>query len=117
MISRAAIQRQAQRALRQSWQQSARGYASPASGSLAYQQGDANGVKYAGRDYAGPVTTLALVSKAGTRHQSLPGLAEALERYAFRVGQEIVETWDGRTNWTYNTEHRETFDPADTTRI
>ncbi|KAF2162064.1 hypothetical protein M409DRAFT_27443 [Zasmidium cellare ATCC 36951] len=84
MISRAAIQRQAQRALRQSWQPSTRGYASPASGSLAYQQGDANGIKYASRDYAGPVTTLALVSKAGTRHQILPGVAEGLERYAFR---------------------------------
>lgn len=92
MISRVAIQRQAQRALRQSWQQSTRGYASPASGSLAYQQGDANGIKYASRDYAGPVTTLALVSKAGTRHQILPGLAEGLERYAFRVRQETLDT-------------------------
>jgi hypothetical protein len=59
--------------------------AAPASGSFAYQTGDAAGTKYASRDLTGPTTTLALVSKAGTRFQTLPGLTEGLEKFAFRV--------------------------------
>lgn len=62
-----------------------RGLASPASGSFQYQTGEASGLKYASRDFAGPTTTLALVSKAGTRYQPLPGLTEGLANYAFRV--------------------------------
>ncbi|CAK3878243.1 Cytochrome b-c1 complex subunit 2, mitochondrial [Lecanosticta acicola] len=85
MIARSAIQRQTQRALRQSWNQSTRGYAATTSGSLQYQQGDSNGIKFASRDNAGVVSSVALVSKAGTRYQTLPGLAEALVRYAFRT--------------------------------
>lgn len=83
MIARSAISRQAQRAARQSWQQS-RNYAA-ATGSLAYQTGDANGIKVASRDQPGAVSTLALVTKAGTRYEPVPGLAEALQRYAFKV--------------------------------
>lgn len=84
MIARSALQRHAHRALRFSSPQATRGYAS-ASGSLQYQQGDSNGIKFASRDNAGAVSSIALVSKAGTRYQTLPGLAEALDRYAFRV--------------------------------
>lgn len=62
-----------------------RGLASPSSGSFDYQSGEASGVKFASRDLAGPTSTLALVAKAGTRYQPLPGLAEGLEKYAFRV--------------------------------
>jgi len=62
-----------------------RGLASPASGSFQYQTGEAAGVKFASRDLSGPTATVALVAKAGTRYQSLPGLAEGLEKYAFRV--------------------------------
>jgi ubiquinol-cytochrome c reductase core subunit 2 len=59
--------------------------AAPASGSFQYQTGDAKGVKFASRDLSGPTTTLALVSRAGTRYQLLPGLTEGLEKFAFRV--------------------------------
>jgi len=62
-----------------------RGLAAPASGSFAYEQGNASGVKFASRDMAGPTTTLAVVSRAGTRYQPLPGLAEGLEKFAFKV--------------------------------
>jgi ubiquinol-cytochrome c reductase core subunit 2 len=62
-----------------------RGLAAPASGSFQYQAGDAAGVKFASRDYAGATTTLALVARAGTRYQPLPGLTEALQHFAFRV--------------------------------
>lgn len=87
MLSRSAIGRQAQRVARRSWQQptNRRGLAAPASGSFQYETGDAQGIKLASRDMAGPTTTLALVSKAGTRYQPLPGLTEGLERFAFRV--------------------------------
>ncbi|KAI9652319.1 MAG: ubiquinol-cytochrome c reductase core subunit 1 [Alyxoria varia] len=61
-----------------------RGLAAPASGSFQYQTGEVEGVKYASRDLAGPTTTLALVAKAGSRYQPMPGLAEGLEKYAFR---------------------------------
>jgi ubiquinol-cytochrome c reductase core subunit 2 len=62
-----------------------RGLAAPASGSFQYQSGEAKGVKFASRDFAGPTTTLALVAKAGTRYQTLPGLTEGLANFAFRV--------------------------------
>ncbi|KAJ9641983.1 ubiquinol-cytochrome c reductase core subunit 1 [Coniosporium apollinis] len=87
MLSRSSFGRQAQRALqRQCRAQPAnrRGLAAPASGSFNYDTGDASGIKYASRDMSGPTTTLALVSKAGTRYQYLPGLTEGLEKYAYR---------------------------------
>ncbi|QIX01766.1 hypothetical protein AMS68_007283 [Peltaster fructicola] len=83
MLSRSSLCRQAQRAARQSFQQR-RGLAAPASGSFEYQTGDAQGIKYAARDIPGPVATLAIVTKAGTRYQPLPGLTEGLQRYAFK---------------------------------
>jgi len=61
-----------------------RGYASASSASLNYTVSEASGLKVASRDLAGPVTTLAIVSKAGTRYQSAPGLTEGLNRYAFK---------------------------------
>ena len=57
-----------------------------ASGSFRYETGEADGVKYASRDFAGPTTTLAVVAKAGTRYQILPGFTEGLEKFAFKVG-------------------------------
>lgn len=87
MLSRTTACRGAQRAARQQAVRPAqrRGLAAPASGSFQYTQGEAKGVKYASRDFAGPTTTLALVSKAGTRFQPLPGLTEGLANFAFRV--------------------------------
>lgn len=63
-----------------------RGLAAPASGTFSYETGEVSGVKHASRALAGPTTTLAIVAKAGTRYQPLPGLAEGLEKFAFRVG-------------------------------
>ncbi|KAF2716422.1 LuxS/MPP-like metallohydrolase [Polychaeton citri CBS 116435] len=84
MLSRATLGRQAQRAARRSWQQQSRGLAAPASGSFQYETSEVNGVKTASRDQPGPLTTLAIVSQAGTRFQTLPGLTEGLEKYAFK---------------------------------
>ncbi|KAF2179102.1 LuxS/MPP-like metallohydrolase [Zopfia rhizophila CBS 207.26] len=86
MFPRTSVCRGAQRAIRRQAQQpiQRRGLAAPASGSFQYQSGDAKGVKFASRDFAGPTTTLALVSKAGTRYQLFPGLTEGLEKFAFR---------------------------------
>jgi len=87
MISRSSLGRSAQLALRrQSCAQPAnrRGLAAAASGSFQYETGDATGVKIASRDLAGPTTTLAVVAKAGTRYQFLPGLSEGLEKFAFK---------------------------------
>jgi ubiquinol-cytochrome c reductase core subunit 2 len=88
MLSRSSLGRSAERTIRR--QRCAhlvhkRGLAAPASGSFQYQTGDASGVKFASRDLAGPTTTLALVSKAGTRYQPLPGLTEGLEKFGFSV--------------------------------
>lgn len=85
MVLRHSLGRHASRQLRPQSYVTRRGLAAPASGSFQYQTGEAGGVKYASRDLAGPTTTLALVSRAGTRYQPLPGLAEGLEKYAFRV--------------------------------
>lgn len=95
MLSRTAL---ARRALRQCQPTNRRGLAAPASGSFQYQTGDAEGIKYASRDIPGPVTSLALVSKAGTRFESLPGLAESLQRYAFKV-KPIRKVKDTRWDW------------------
>ncbi|KAF2016743.1 LuxS/MPP-like metallohydrolase [Aaosphaeria arxii CBS 175.79] len=86
MFPRSTVCRGAQSAVRRSAVHPAqrRGLAAPASGSFQYQSGDAKGVKFASRDFAGPTTTLALVSKAGTRYQPLPGLTEGLAAFAFR---------------------------------
>ena len=87
MLSRSAFGRQTQRALRQQWQQPAsrRGLAAPASGTFQYETGTASGVKFASRDIPGPTTQLALVSQAGTRFETLPGLTIGLQSYAFKV--------------------------------
>jgi hypothetical protein len=66
-----------------------RGYASASSASLNYTVSEASGLKVASRDLAGPVTTLAIVSKAGTRYQPAPGLTEGLNRYAFKVRKSL----------------------------
>jgi len=89
MLSRSAIGRQAQRAVRNQWQQPAsrRGLAAPASGSFQYETGNAAGVKYAARDMPGPTTHLALVSQAGTRFETAPGLTVGLQSFAFKVRQ------------------------------
>ncbi|KAF2840392.1 ubiquinol-cytochrome C reductase complex core protein-like protein 2 [Patellaria atrata CBS 101060] len=86
MLSRSSLGRGAQRALRRqccSQPTNRRGLAAPASGSFAYQTGDSSGIKVATRDLWGPTTTLALVAKAGTRYEPLPGLAQGLEKFAF----------------------------------
>lgn len=84
MLSRSALGRHTQRAARRSWQQQNRGLAAPASGSFTYESGDAQGIKFASRDIPGPVSSLAIVAKAGTRYQAFPGLTEALQLYAFK---------------------------------
>jgi ubiquinol-cytochrome c reductase core subunit 2 len=90
MISRSAIGRNAQLALRrQCCVQPAnrRGLAAAVSGStsFSYETTDVGGVKVASRDVAGPTTKLAVVAKAGTRYQSAPGLTAGLQRFAFKV--------------------------------
>lgn len=91
MLSRSAIGRQSQRVCRPQWQAaSRRGLASPASGSFSYETGSAAGVKFASRDLPGPTTQLALVSQAGTRFESLPGLALGLQSYAFKVSTAAI---------------------------
>ena len=59
--------------------------ATAASGSFSYETGDAGGVRFASRDLPGPTTHLAVVAKAGTRYQPLPGFSEGLEKFSFKV--------------------------------
>lgn len=90
MASPASLGSRALRASRRQFSvpvlQQRRGLAAAASGSFGYETGEANGVKYASRDLPGPTTTLTVVAKAGTRYQPLPGLTDALEKFAFKVG-------------------------------
>jgi ubiquinol-cytochrome c reductase core subunit 2 len=101
MIARSSIGRTAQLAVRrQSCAQpvNRRGLAAAVSGStsFSYKNADVNGVKVASRDVAGPTTKLAVIAKAGTRYQSLPGLTTGLELFAFKVQHH----WDGcRKRW------------------
>lgn len=61
--------------------------ASAASGSFVYETGTSQGVKFASRDMPGPTTQLAVVAKAGSRYQLLPGYADGLEKFAFKSTQ------------------------------
>ena len=86
MISRATLARVGQRALqRHANPETRRCFATPASGSFSYETGDAAGIKIASRDLPGPTTHLAVVAKAGTRYEPLPGFSEALEKFSFKV--------------------------------
>lgn len=86
MISRATLARTGQRALqRHPKPGDRRCLATPASGSFSYEIGDAAGIKIASRDLPGPTTHLAVVAKAGTRYEPLPGFSEALEKFSFKV--------------------------------
>jgi ubiquinol-cytochrome c reductase core subunit 2 len=90
MISRSAIGRNAQLALRRQCcakPTNRRGLAAAASGStsFSYETADVGGVKVASRDVAGPTTKLAVIAKAGTRYQPAPGLTSGLEGFAFKV--------------------------------
>ncbi|KAF9878526.1 peptidase M16 inactive domain-containing protein [Colletotrichum karsti] len=90
MISRPTLARSAQQALRQSSCArtiSGRRFASTSAGSGVFETADAGGVKVAARDSQGPTTKLAIVAKAGTRYQPLPGLAAGLESFAFKNTQ------------------------------
>lgn len=91
MFSRSALSRGAQLAARrQGCSQLAqrRAYAAAASSApsaLTYDTTEVAGVKVATRDSHGPTTKLAIVAKAGTRYQPVPGLTVGLEEFAFKV--------------------------------
>ncbi|KFY04652.1 hypothetical protein V491_09284, partial [Pseudogymnoascus sp. VKM F-3775] len=91
MISRSAIGQTAQRVVRrQCCAQPAnrRGFAAATgSTSFSYESADVNGIKVASRDVAGHTTKLAVVAKAGTRYELLPGLTAGLEQFAFKNTQ------------------------------
>lgn len=84
MLSRSTFGRNAPRALQTV--ASRRAMASAASG-FQYDISESAGVKVANRQGAGPTSTLAVVAKAGTRFQPLPGFSDALAQFAFKVGE------------------------------
>lgn len=76
-----------------------RGLATAASATFSYETSEAAGVKIGSRNIDGPTTYLALVAKAGTRYQPLPGATEALEKFAFKVGSTIlIEYFSGHSS-------------------
>lgn len=91
MIGRSALTRGAKLALRR--QDCAkfaqrRGYAAAAGSSTetaSFESTEINGIKVASRDPRAPTTRLAVVAKAGTRYQPLPGLTIGLEEFAFKA--------------------------------
>ena len=127
MVCRSALRRNVQAVT--SWQSSAqpssrRGLAAVASGAFQYQLGEAAGVKTASRDLTGATTTLALVAKAGTRYQNLPGFTDGLEGFAFKVRcspdhhsaerkQKHVELPSRLTYHLVSPEHASTISAAD----
>ena len=91
MLCRSALTRGSQLAARQAGVQklAQRGFAAAAA-PKSYEPPTIAGVKVAARDDNGPTTRLAVVAKAGTRYEPLPGLTVGLEEYAFKVfGQNI----------------------------
>ncbi|KAK2590804.1 ubiquinol-cytochrome c reductase core subunit 1 [Conoideocrella luteorostrata] len=89
MISRSSLAKSAQQAIRRSCSVQPlqrRGFAAAAS-TGAFETTDVSGLKVASRDAHGPTTKLAIVAKAGTRYQPLPGLTVGLEEFAFKNTQ------------------------------
>jgi len=90
MICRSALSRGSKLALRRQGcarLAQRRGYAAAAATTDAsYEPTDIAGIKVASKDPHGPTTKLAIVAKAGTRYQPLPGLTAGLEGFAFQVG-------------------------------
>ncbi|KAK1761254.1 Metalloenzyme, LuxS/M16 peptidase-like protein [Echria macrotheca] len=85
MISRSALSRGSQLALRSrsAAKVAQRGFAA-ASEKASYNPTTVAGVKVASRDDHGPTTRLAVIAKAGTRYEPLPGLTVGLEEFAFK---------------------------------
>jgi len=118
MLSRSALGRQTQRAVRQQWQQPAasrRGFAAPASGSFSYETGTATGIKYAARDMPGATSQLAIVAQAGTRYETMPGLTVGLQTFAFKV-RRYTHTQE-QPSLTMTTAHRQTFSSSHPARV
>lgn len=88
MISRSALTRGTQLALRRqaTGKTAQRGFAAAASEHSSYESTNIAGINVASRDDHGPTTRLAIVAKAGTRYQPLPGLTIGLEEFAFKAG-------------------------------
>ena len=88
MICREALSRGSQLALRRQGaaKLAQRGFAAVASPKASYEPTTVAGVKVASRDDNGPTTRLAIVAKAGTRFEPLPGLTVGLEEFAFKAG-------------------------------
>lgn len=61
-----------------------RGFAQAVSPHASYEPTSVAGIKVASRDDNGPTTRLAVVVKAGTRYEPLPGLTVGLEEFAFK---------------------------------
>lgn len=91
MISRSALSRGSQLALRRpaAAKTAQRGFAAAASPAASYEPTTIAGVKVASRDDSGPTTRLAVVAKAGTRYEPLPGLTVGLEEFAFKAGSPV----------------------------
>lgn len=64
--------------------QQSRAFASPASAPFTYEVSEAAGTKTVSKDTGSPTSSLAVVIKAGSRYQPLPGLSHALEHFAFK---------------------------------
>ena len=95
MLSRPSVVRPARLALSRAAfppTPKSRGFAAAASTSStgSYETSDHGGIKVASRDGHAPTTTLAVVAKAGTRYQPLPGLTAGLEEFAFKVTETLA---------------------------
>jgi hypothetical protein len=91
MISRSTVTRGCQLVLRgQSCAQTAQRRTFAAAAAIgtpgSFEPTEIAGLKVASKDAGGPTTRLAIVAKAGTRYQPLPGLTVGLEEFAFKVG-------------------------------
>ncbi|KAK9457153.1 Metalloenzyme, LuxS/M16 peptidase-like protein [Dipodascopsis uninucleata] len=51
---------------------------------IGFTTSTVDGIKIAAKDIGGPITTLSFVIKAGSRYSSTPGVAHALQRFAFQ---------------------------------
>ncbi|KAG0130215.1 Metalloenzyme, LuxS/M16 peptidase-like protein [Tuber indicum] len=85
MLARSTLSRGPSQLLARAAPPSHRGLAATAaSNPFHYRVGKSAGITVASRDDGGPTTTLAVVSRGGSRYETSPGLAHGLEKFAFK---------------------------------
>jgi len=86
MLARSSLSRATTQCLRTAPKYSRAMAAAAGANPFQFEVSDAQGIKIASRDDGAPTTSLALVVRGGSRYETAPGLAHALQQFTWKVG-------------------------------